>query len=162
MSDTPHPSVALEKLSKMQISELRAMKNPPVNVKMVMSSILAALGQQETWTIGQRVMSDPNFLKKLKEYDCDNVNTHVQDRLETFVKLESYDPKVLQRQSLAASELANWVILLVLWQKSPHKVDKPKSQSSQKQQKSPQTKNKVSKVPIDVPEKPTQQVQSEK
>ena len=42
-------------------------------------------------------MSDPNFLKKLKEYDCDNVNTHVQDRLETFVKLESYDPKVLQR-----------------------------------------------------------------
>lgn len=71
------------------------MQNPPVNVKMVMSSVLAALGQQETWNIGQRVMSDPGFLKKLREYDCDNVNSHTQERLETFVKLESYDPKVL-------------------------------------------------------------------
>ena len=115
MADSPHPTVALQKLTKQQITEMRSFKNPPVNVKMVMSSVLAALGQQETWQIGQRILGDPNFLKKLREYDCDNVHPQILKRLENYVKLESYDPQILQRQSLASSELANWVILLVLW-----------------------------------------------
>ena len=114
-TNTPHPTVALEKLTKQHIAEMRSFQNPPINVKMVMSSVLAALGQQETWQIGQRVMNDPNFLKKLRDYDCDNLNPHIYKRLQGYVELESYDPKVLTRQSLAASELANWVILLVLW-----------------------------------------------
>lgn len=115
---------------------------------MVMSSVLAALGQQETWPIGQRVLSDPNFLKKLREYDCDNLNPHIYRRLEEYVKLESYDPQILQRQSLAASELANWVILLVLWQKSPTKEAKPKILSSELKMKNPTPPSQKQKVPI--------------
>lgn len=135
MSDSPHPTVALEKLTKQQIGEMKAFQNPPVNVKMVMSSVLAALGQQETWQIGQRIMSDPNFLKKLREYDCNNLHPQILKRLEYFVKLESYDPQILQRQSLAASELANWVILLVLWQKSPNREARPQILTAEKKMK---------------------------
>lgn len=78
-------------------------------------------------------MGDPNFLKKLRDYDCDNVHPQILKRLENYVKLESYDPQILQRQSLAASELANWVILLVLWQKSPNRDTQPMMIPDQKQ-----------------------------
>lgn len=98
-------------------------------------------------------MTDPNFLKKLREYDCDNLNPHIYKRLEEYVKLESYDPQILQKQSLAASELANWVILLVLWQKSPSKEAKPRILTSEQKVKDPVVKEQKPKVPIKTQEK---------
>ena len=49
------------------------------------------------------------------EYDVDNVSLKKIDKLEKYVSMTSFDPQSVEKNSRAAAPLADWVILIILY-----------------------------------------------
>lgn len=72
--------LALEDLSREDITEIRAFKNPPRAVETVCNCIVIFKGIREvSWRSAQALMADTNFLETLKGMDFDNItNRQIQ------------------------------------------------------------------------------------
>lgn len=66
--------LALEDLDKKEITEIKAFKNPPHAVEIVLNCIVIFKGIKEvSWKSAQALMSDTGFLDMLKKLDVDNI-----------------------------------------------------------------------------------------
>ncbi|RUS89800.1 hypothetical protein EGW08_002412, partial [Elysia chlorotica] len=116
---------ALNTLKPNDISLVRAMKNPPQIVRLVMESVCVCLGQkserkpdpsgtgkmvEDYWGPSMKLLGDLKFLDKLKTYDKDNIPPPIIKKIrEKYMTNPDFDPVLVKNASTACEGLVKWV-----------------------------------------------------
>ncbi|OAE31694.1 hypothetical protein AXG93_3384s1680 [Marchantia polymorpha subsp. ruderalis] len=115
---------ALDTLTKADITEVKAMKNPPKPVKLVMEAVCIMKeikpkripdpkkpGDKinDYWGPAQNMLTDTAFLPSLKSFDKDHIPEQVIKVIQPYLKLDEFDPQVVKKASKAAYGLCCWV-----------------------------------------------------
>lgn len=124
---------ALKSLSKNDIVEIKAMKKPPDAVKLVMEAVCIMMNVKadkikdpnggsrkidDYWGPSLRViLADPSFLKKLMDYDRDNMAPAMVERVTEYTKMDVFEPEVVKKGSIAAAGLCKWVHAMIVYDK---------------------------------------------
>lgn len=117
---------ALKQIGKKDITEIKTVANPHVDVIMVMSAVCVLLdvdpvkkmdpasGKKivDYWKPAQSMMNQPDFLKKLLEYPSEDVTeTHVK-KLAPFTGEEKFSKDHLKNINMVAANLAGWCLAM--------------------------------------------------
>ncbi|XP_025074096.1 dynein heavy chain 7, axonemal-like [Pogonomyrmex barbatus] len=120
--------VALNTLKPTDITLVKAMKNPPDTIKLVMAAVCVMLGVPpdrsidpvtgkkftDYWGPSKRILGDMNFLQNLKDYDKDNIAPTVMQIIKkTYMTDNSFMPHIVAKASSAAEGLCKWVRAMV-------------------------------------------------
>jgi dynein heavy chain len=119
---------ALKNLRKEAVSEVRVMPTPPMAVLAVMQCVLELkpTGLEDPslgWRSAKVMMSDPNFLAKLRQYPKDTITDKMISKVNKILRRKPQDPKQrltlenLKRISTAACGLFQWVVAIVNYNK---------------------------------------------
>ena len=113
---------ALRRLDKRDLNEMRGMRVPPPNVKVVIASVCVMLGEapsvistggrsrRDYWTTGVRLLGERDLVARLASYDRDNIDPAVMKRIrEEYLSLDMFLPQVVAHSSKAAEGLCAWV-----------------------------------------------------
>jgi dynein heavy chain len=100
---------SLEKLDKKYIAEIKSFPSPPAEVEMVMYAVMVILGKDTTWLAVKKELADPQFVKKIKEFDKDKISQSILKKIERYTKKEEFDPAYIEKKSEAAGALCVWV-----------------------------------------------------
>ncbi|XP_043277154.1 dynein axonemal heavy chain 12-like [Venturia canescens] len=119
---------ALNTLKPTDITLVKAMKNPPDTVKLVLAAVCVMLGVPpdrstdpvtgkksiDYWAPSKRILGDMNFLQNLKDYDKDNIPPSVMTVVnKSYMNDESFMPHIVAKASSAAEGLCKWVRAMV-------------------------------------------------
>jgi len=114
---------ALEKLKKQEISEIKSMSNPPAGVQKTMEAVCILLGAKEDWETAKKVLANVNFLKTLRDYDKDNIEQKVINKITNkYLKDPTLTNDKMQSVSKAAASLMDWVRAIILYSEVSKKV----------------------------------------
>ncbi|KAG5312033.1 DYH7 protein, partial [Pseudoatta argentina] len=120
--------IALNTLKPTDITLVKAMKNPPDTIKLVMAAVCVMLGVPpdrsidpttgkkftDFWSPSKRILGDMNFLQNLKDYDKDNIAPTVMQIIKkTYMTDNSFMPHIVVKASSAAEGLCKWVRAMV-------------------------------------------------
>jgi len=134
---------ALNSITKGQVSEIKALKKPPENIKMTLSAVMIMLGEKpvkvpgekpgekilDYWPTAQTVMSDGGFLQRLVTYDKDNIQPEIISKIRSeYISLEQFKPEIVEKSSAAAKGMCTWVCAMDVYEKVEKEV-KPKKAS---------------------------------
>ncbi|XP_034234713.1 dynein heavy chain 7, axonemal isoform X2 [Thrips palmi] len=123
---------ALNTLTPADITVVKAMKNPPKGVKIVMEAICilkevkpdripdptSGKMTEDYWGPSKRVLNDIKFLESLILYDKDNIPPAIMQKLfKSILNDESFDPDKIKSASTAAEGLCKWVIAISKYDK---------------------------------------------
>jgi len=143
---------ALNNLKKEEIAEVKSMSSPPAQVVAVCQCVLelrpaGTEDPSQGWKGAKQMMSDPNFLLKLKNYPKDDITDRMINRVLKILRRKTTDPKHkltienLQRVSQAAAGLFTWVCAVTNYhrvaknveprRKKVKKMEKEKAKSEQ-------------------------------
>ncbi|XP_060586003.1 dynein axonemal heavy chain 6-like [Ruditapes philippinarum] len=100
---------ALDALDKSDISEIKVFSKPPEMVQTVMESVCILLGQKTDWTAAKAMLGDANFLKKLYEYDKDNIGESILKKLKKYIENPKFIPEEVAKVSKACRSMCMWV-----------------------------------------------------
>ncbi|KAL8575827.1 Dynein heavy chain 10, axonemal [Nucella lapillus] len=79
--------LALDDLDKSDVTEIRSFAKPPKAVQTVCECIAIVRGLKEiSWKSAKGMMSDPNFLKQLKEMDVDSITSKQTSAVKALLK----------------------------------------------------------------------------
>ncbi|XP_063982735.1 dynein axonemal heavy chain 7-like [Diachasmimorpha longicaudata] len=119
---------ALNTLKPADITLVKAMKNPPDTVKLVMAAVCVMLNitsdrvidpvtgkkSMDYWGPSKRILGEMNFLQILKDYDKDNIPaTLMMVVKKTYMTDKSFMPHIVAKASSAAEGLCKWVRAMV-------------------------------------------------
>ena len=99
---------SLNSLNKADITEMRSFPKPPPLVQKTMEAVCVLLQEKPDWDTAKRVMNDTGFLKRLYDFDKDNMPDKVLKQLKKHVESEDFMPDIVARQSNAAKSLCMW------------------------------------------------------
>ncbi|XP_069937012.1 dynein axonemal heavy chain 3-like, partial [Cherax quadricarinatus] len=135
---------ALNTLKQDDIRVVKAMKNPPSGVKLVMEAVCVMLDLkperkpdssgsgkmvEDFWAPSQKLLGDMKFLQNLLHYDKENIPTkiitHVRNK---FYSHPDFDPKKIRMVSMACEGLCRWVRAMVVYDQVI-KIVAPKKQA---------------------------------
>jgi len=103
-------------LSKADITEIKALSNPPVAVKLTMEVICILLevppiklrdGVLNYWEPSKQLLSQPNFLTQVATLRH-HVSAKALNAVAPYICHESFTPEVVKKSSLAAAGLCKW------------------------------------------------------
>ncbi|RZF38562.1 hypothetical protein LSTR_LSTR006157 [Laodelphax striatellus] len=119
---------ALNTLTPSDIAMVKAMKNPPKGVKLVMEAVCTlkdikpdripdpqGSGKmiEDYWGPSKRILGDMQFLNSLKFFDKDNIPPKIMKILqEKYLNNEEFDPEKIKTASNAAEGLCKWIIAI--------------------------------------------------
>ncbi|XP_028982603.1 dynein heavy chain 7, axonemal-like [Diachasma alloeum] len=119
---------ALNTLKPADITLVKAMKNPPDTVKLVMAAVCVMLNvssdrvidpvtgkkSMDYWGPSKRILGEMNFLQMLKDYDKDNIPASLMMVVKkTYMTDKSFMPHIVAKASSAAEGLCKWVRAMV-------------------------------------------------
>ena len=102
---------AVDCLTPKSIQEMKSLANPPEAVVKVAEAILILRGQKNReWPNAQKMMNPPQkFMDSLKAFDGKNIDEKYLEQVDPILKLDYFNPTDMEKKSLAASFLCNWV-----------------------------------------------------
>ncbi|XP_068632055.1 dynein axonemal heavy chain 3 [Battus philenor] len=114
---------ALNTLKPADITLVKAMKNPPAGVKLVMEAVCVMKGikgdrkmdpsgkaYEDFWGPSQKMLGDMKFLESLKNYDKDNIPPAIMKKIrDKYIPDREFDPVVISKVSSACEGLCRWV-----------------------------------------------------
>ena len=106
---------ALDALDKKDIAELKVFSKPPDLVLLVMESICTLFKVKPDWDSSKKLLSDGQFMKKMQEYDKDNIPDAIQKKLRKYVENPSFTPEAVERVSKACKSMCMWVLAMELY-----------------------------------------------
>ncbi|XP_063282951.1 dynein axonemal heavy chain 12 [Pelobates fuscus] len=141
---------ALDTLKPSDITIVKAMKNPPSGVKLVMSAVCvmkeikpekisdpAGTGQKimDYWGPSKKLLGDMNFLKDLREYDKDNIPVPVMAKIRSeYIINQDFDPVKVAKASSAAEGLCRWIMSMESYDRIAKVVAPKKARLAEAQQ----------------------------
>uniref|UniRef100_A0A8C3IXY3 Dynein axonemal heavy chain 6 n=1 Tax=Chrysemys picta bellii TaxID=8478 RepID=A0A8C3IXY3_CHRPI len=129
---------ALDSLDKADISEIRVFTKPPDLVMTVMEAISILLNAkvskipndktcQPDWAAAKQLLGDSNFLKKLLEYDKENIKPQILLKLQKYINNPDFVPEKVEKVSRACRSMCMWVRAMDLYSRVVKEVE-PKRQ----------------------------------
>lgn len=125
-------NAALQTLTSQDISVVRTMRAPPVGVKIVMEGICimkdvkpervpnpSGVGViEDYWVASKKVLTDMRFLDSLLNFDKDNIQPRIIQKLqERILTNESFDPELIRSASTACEGMCKWISAIVEYDK---------------------------------------------
>ncbi|KAI5628238.1 dynein heavy chain 6, axonemal isoform X2 [Silurus asotus] len=103
---------ALDSLDKADISEIRVFTKPPDLVMTVMEAVCILLNSKTDWASAKQVLGDSNFLRKLTDYDKENIRPQVLQKLQRYIQNPDFIPEKVEKVSKACRSMCMWVIAI--------------------------------------------------
>ncbi|KAB0403143.1 hypothetical protein E2I00_012479 [Balaenoptera physalus] len=118
---------ALDSLDKADISEIRVFTKPPDMVMTVMEAISILLNAKPDWPTAKQLLGDSNFLRRLLEYDKENVKPQILAKLQKYINNPDFVPEKVEKVSKACKSMCMWVRAMDLYSRVVKEVE-PKRQ----------------------------------
>lgn len=83
---------ALEKLDKGSVSEVKAYTSPPALVQKTMEAVMILFNKTPTWEEAKRVLSDADFLNKIKNFPKESISNKTLKQIEKYTKKSEFTP----------------------------------------------------------------------
>nr|XP_006813236.1 PREDICTED: dynein heavy chain 6, axonemal [Saccoglossus kowalevskii] len=100
---------ALDALDKNDISEIKAFTKPPEMVQTVMEAVCIILSYKADWPSAKGLLGEANFLKKLQEYDKENMPDSTLRKLKKYIENPKFLPEIVEKTSKACKSMCMWV-----------------------------------------------------
>ena len=116
---------SLKSLQRSDIVEVKAMRNPPAGVKLVMEATCIMFGEKpkmvddpnkvgkkiaDYWEQSTKLVSQPDkFLDSLLTYDKENISDAVIKKIEPYISDEGFTPEAISKASKACTSICMWV-----------------------------------------------------
>lgn len=100
---------AIEMLDKKYIAEIKSFNTPPPDVATVMNAVMIVLGKEPSWVVAKKELADSNFIKKVMDYDKENISQVILKKIEKYTRMDNFKPEHVTKISLAAGALCSWV-----------------------------------------------------
>uniref|UniRef100_A0A286XH43 Dynein axonemal heavy chain 6 n=1 Tax=Cavia porcellus TaxID=10141 RepID=A0A286XH43_CAVPO len=118
---------ALDSLDKADISEIRVFTKPPDLVMTVMEAISILLNAKPDWPTAKQLLGDSNFLRRLLEYDKENIKPQILAKLQKYINNPDFLPEKVEKVSKACKSMCMWVRAMDLYSRVLKEVE-PKRQ----------------------------------
>uniref|UniRef100_A0A803U0S0 Dynein axonemal heavy chain 6 n=1 Tax=Anolis carolinensis TaxID=28377 RepID=A0A803U0S0_ANOCA len=122
---------ALDSLDKADISEIRVFTKPPDLVMTVMEAICILLNAKYVFDqvedYAKSLLGDSTFLRKLLEYDKENIKSQVLQKLQKYINNPDFVPEKVEKVSKACKSMCMWVRAMDLYSRVV-KIVEPKRQ----------------------------------
>ncbi|VCW69734.1 unnamed protein product [Gulo gulo] len=118
---------ALDSLDKADISEIRVFTKPPDMVMTVMEAISILLNAKPDWPTAKQLLGDSNFLRRLLEYDKENIKPQILAKLQKYINNPDFVPEKVEKVSRACKSMCMWVRAMDLYSRVVKEVE-PKRQ----------------------------------
>ncbi|KAM7079135.1 dynein axonemal heavy chain 6 [Molossus nigricans] len=118
---------ALDSLDKANISEIRVFTKPPDLVMTVMEAISILLNAKPDWPTAKQLLGDSNFLRRLLEYDKENIKPQILAKLQKYINNPDFVPEKVEKVSKACKSMCMWVRAMDLYSRVVKEVE-PKRQ----------------------------------
>ena len=102
---------AVGKIRKDSLNELRMMRLPPEAINDVLSGVLILMGNFDTsWRSMKSFLAKPSIKQEIMNYDARRITPQIRKKANQLLqeKADSFEPKRIQRVSVAAAPLAAW------------------------------------------------------
>ncbi|KAJ3023365.1 Dynein heavy chain 6, axonemal [Thoreauomyces humboldtii] len=106
---------ALDSLDKKDIAELKVFSKPPEAVLMVLEAICTLFKSKPDWDSSKKLLSDPQFMKKMAEFDKDNIPESVTKKLKKYIENPNFNPDAVEKVSKACKSMCMWVIAMDMY-----------------------------------------------
>ncbi|KAI8907759.1 dynein heavy chain and region D6 of dynein motor-domain-containing protein [Powellomyces hirtus] len=106
---------ALDALDKKDIAELKVFSKPPDAVLMVLEAICTLFKVKPDWDSSKKLLSDPQFMRKMAEFDKDNIPESVSKKLKKYIENPNFNPEAVEKVSKACKSMCMWVIAMDLY-----------------------------------------------
>uniref|UniRef100_A0A8P4KSK9 AAA+ ATPase domain-containing protein n=1 Tax=Dicentrarchus labrax TaxID=13489 RepID=A0A8P4KSK9_DICLA len=118
---------ALSSLDKADISEIKVFTKPPDLVMTVMEAVCILLNCKSVssptslspyrpdWAGAKQVLGDANFLRRLTDYDKDNIKPQILLKLQKYIKNPDFIPEKVEKVSKACRSMCMWVRAMDLY-----------------------------------------------
>jgi len=100
---------SLDALDKNDITEIKQFQKPPELVRTVMEAVCILFGLKPDWNTARIMLADSQFLKKLYDYDKDNVSENTMKKLKVYIDNPNFTPKKIEKVSKACKSICMWV-----------------------------------------------------
>lgn len=105
---------ALGALKNEDVAVMKKMGSPPQAVKLVMESVCVILGSKmkpgaDNWAAIKLKFSDPKILYTLKDFKGITSNEMAEHLYKNYISSEDYQAKKVEKSSVAAAGLCEWV-----------------------------------------------------
>jgi dynein heavy chain 1, cytosolic len=105
---------AVGNIKKQHLQEVRAMNNPPVNVKNTMAAVVTMLhhaDKAESWTATKTIIRQEDFIRQITDYDTKTMLTKSIRRLvqEKYVSDPKFTFELVNKASKACGPLVSWL-----------------------------------------------------
>ncbi|XP_059138610.1 dynein axonemal heavy chain 10-like [Physella acuta] len=106
--------LALDDLDKTDITEVRSFAKPPPAVQTVCECIVVLKGVKEvSWKSAKGMMSDPSFLRQLKELDVDNITSRQTQTVKSMLQGINVTIQQMSAISRAGAGLLKFVVAVM-------------------------------------------------
>ncbi|CAL1168512.1 unnamed protein product [Cladocopium goreaui] len=100
----------IDGLSKADVDEVKALKNPPKAVKTVVAAVAVLLQKPRgSWDDLRKMLTDQEFLPSLLSFEKDNVSTETLNELQWYLAHPDFQQERVKRVSAACVCLRDWV-----------------------------------------------------
>ncbi|KAK5899926.1 hypothetical protein CesoFtcFv8_009352 [Champsocephalus esox] len=106
---------ALSSLDKADISEIKVFSKPPDLVMTVMEAVCILLNFKPDWAGAKQLLGDANFLRRLTEYDKDNIKPQILQKLQKHINNPDFIPEKVEKVSKACKSMCMWVRAMDLY-----------------------------------------------
>ncbi|KAJ3032226.1 Dynein heavy chain 6, axonemal [Rhizophlyctis rosea] len=134
---------ALESLDKKDIAELKVFTKPPDIVLMVMEAICTLFKVKPDWDNSKKLLSDPQLMKKMAEYDKDNIPESVSKKLKKYIDNPNFNPETVERTSKACKSMCMWVVAMDIYSRVFKEVQPKRRRLEEAQQALESTRAKL-------------------
>jgi dynein heavy chain len=134
---------ALDALDKKDIAELKVFSKPPELVLMVLEAICVLFKVKPDWESSKKLLGDAQFMKKLQEYDKDNIQEALAKKLRKYIENPSFNPEAVEKVSKACKSLCMWVIAMEFYSRVFKEVAPKRKRLEEAQQTLEETKRKL-------------------
>lgn len=100
---------ALNALNKQDIVEIKSFTKPPFLVQLTMEGVCILLSEVATWENAKKVLNDPQFVRRLLDYDKDNIPEKVLKAVRRVTQDPMFTPTQVKQHSKAAMSMCMWV-----------------------------------------------------
>ncbi|KAJ3385444.1 hypothetical protein HDU84_002244 [Entophlyctis sp. JEL0112] len=106
---------AVKGIKKQQLTEVRAMGNPPETVKLAMESVCILLGAKlESWKSVQAIIRKDDFITSIVNYETSKMTKKIRDEItKNYLSNPNFTFEIVNHASKACGPLVKWVIAQV-------------------------------------------------
>lgn len=77
-----------------------------------MEAVCVLMNVKPEWNSAKQIMADVNFLKKLQEYNANNIPDSMIKKLKPYVDNKDFQPAIVEKVSKTARSMCAWVIAM--------------------------------------------------